>query len=122
MVDKRNAGAAAPQVNAPEVMMPQESRAEVDRLVDISSGVPRAVFWPSLAASAAVPAPCWLSALVRYLSMSGPSGGETEIRFEDLYQQPEGDWKETYRAEIPGTVEYQRKQEAAELAAQAAAQ
>ena len=47
--------------------------------------------------------------------------GEMEIRFEDLYQQPEGDWKETYRAEIPGTVEYQRKQEAAELAAQAAA-
>lgn len=46
---------------------------------------------------------------------------EKEIRFEDLYQQPEGDWKETYRAEIPGTVEYQRKQEAAELAAQAAA-
>ena len=47
--------------------------------------------------------------------------GEMEIRFEDLYQQPEGDWKETYRAEIPGTVEYQRKQEAAELAAKAAA-
>ncbi len=47
--------------------------------------------------------------------------GEMEIRFEDLYQQPEGDWKETYRAEIPGTVEYQRKQEAEELAAQAAA-
>ena len=47
--------------------------------------------------------------------------GEMEICFEDLYQQPEGDWKETYRAEIPGTVEYQRKQEAAELAAQAAA-
>ena len=47
--------------------------------------------------------------------------GEMEIRFEDLYQQLEGDWKETYRAEIPGTVEYQRKQEAAELAAQAAA-
>ena len=47
--------------------------------------------------------------------------GEMEICFEDLYQQPEGDWKETYRAEIPGTVEYQRKQEAAELAAKAAA-
>lgn len=47
--------------------------------------------------------------------------GEMEIRFEVLYQQPEGDWKETYRAEIPGTVEYQRKQEAAELAAKAAA-
>ena len=42
--------------------------------------------------------------------------GETEIRFEDLYQQPEGDWKETYRAEIPGTVEYQHKQEAARIA------
>ena len=47
--------------------------------------------------------------------------GEVEISFEDLYQQPEGDWKETYRAELPGTVEYKRKQEAAELAAQAAA-
>ena len=45
-----------------------------------------------------------------------PYDGETEIRFEDLYQQPEGDWKETYRAEIPGTVEYQYKQEAARLA------
>lgn len=33
MVKKRNAGAAAPGTNAPEVMMPQESRAEVDRLV-----------------------------------------------------------------------------------------
>lgn len=47
--------------------------------------------------------------------------GEMEIRFEDLYQQAEEDWRETYRAELPGTVEYQRKQEAAELAAQAAA-
>ena len=47
--------------------------------------------------------------------------GETEISFEDLYQQAEEDWRETYRAELPGTVEYQRKQEAAELAAQAAA-
>ena len=47
--------------------------------------------------------------------------GEMEIRFEDLYQQPEGDWKKTYRAEIPGTVEYQRKQEAAALAAALAA-
>lgn len=47
--------------------------------------------------------------------------GETEISFEDLYQQAEEDWRETYRAELPGTIEYQRKQEAAELAAQAAA-
>ena len=47
--------------------------------------------------------------------------GETEIRFEDLYQQPEGDWKETYRAEIPGTVEYQHKQEAARIAETAGA-
>jgi hypothetical protein len=35
MVDKKNTGAAAPQVNAPEVMMPQESCAEVDRLVGL---------------------------------------------------------------------------------------
>ena len=58
---------------------------------------------------------------VEYGEDAQPCDGETEIRFEDLYQQPEGDWKETYRAEIPGTVEYQRKQEAEELAAQAAA-
>jgi hypothetical protein len=47
--------------------------------------------------------------------------GEVEISFEDLYQQPEGDWKETYRAEIPGTIEYQHKQEAAQLAETAGA-
>ena len=50
-----------------------------------------------------------------------PYDGEMEIRFEDLYQQPEGDWKETYRAELPGTVEYQFKQEAARLAETAGA-
>lgn len=42
--------------------------------------------------------------------------GEVEISFEDLFEQPEGDWKQTYRAEITGTVEYQFKQEADELA------
>lgn len=47
--------------------------------------------------------------------------GETEISFEDLYQQAEKDWRETYRAELPGTVEYQHKHEATELAAQATA-
>ena len=47
--------------------------------------------------------------------------GEVEIFFENLYQQPEGDWKETYRAEIPGTVEYPHKQEAARLAETAGA-
>lgn len=45
--------------------------------------------------------------------------GETEIAFEDLVAAEA--WEEAYRAEIPGTVECQRKQEAAELAAQAAA-
>lgn len=45
--------------------------------------------------------------------------GETEIAFEDLVAAEA--WEEAYRAEIPGTVEYQRKQEAAELAAKAAA-
>ena len=50
-----------------------------------------------------------------------PYDGETEIRFEDLYERAEEDYQETYRAEIPGTVEYQHKQEAAEVAAQAAA-
>ena len=50
-----------------------------------------------------------------------PYDGETEIRFEDLYERAEEDYRETYRAEIPGTVEYQHKQEAAEVAAQAAA-
>lgn len=48
-----------------------------------------------------------------------PYDGETEIAFEDLVAAEA--WEEAYRAEIPGTVEYQRKQEAAELAAQAAA-
>lgn len=24
--------------------------------------------------------------------------GEVEVAFEDLFQQPEGDWRETYRA------------------------
>ena len=47
--------------------------------------------------------------------------GEIEVAFEDLYERAEEDWQETYRAELPGTVEYKRKQEAAELAAQAAA-
>lgn len=45
-----------------------------------------------------------------------PYDGETEITFEDLFEQPEGDWRETYRAELPGTVEYQFKQEADKLA------
>ena len=45
MVDKRTAGAAAPQVNAPEVMMPQESRAEVDRLVDLMNKQDTAEQW-----------------------------------------------------------------------------
>ncbi len=48
-----------------------------------------------------------------------PEEGETAISFEDLYQQPEGDYRETYRAEIPGTAEYQYKQEAASAAAEA---
>ena len=39
----------------------------------------------------------------------------------EWYSQPEGDWKETYRAELPGTVEYQFKQEAARLAETAGA-
>ena len=47
--------------------------------------------------------------------------GEVEISFEDLYERAEDDWQETYRAELPGTVEYQHKREAAEVAAKAAA-
>ena len=45
--------------------------------------------------------------------------GEVEISFDDLYQRAEDDWKETYRAELPGTVEYQFKQEADKLAQEA---
>ena len=45
--------------------------------------------------------------------------GEVEISFDDLYQQAEGDWMEAYRAELPGTVEYQFKQEADKLAQEA---
>ena len=40
--------------------------------------------------------------------------GEVEISFDDLYKRAEEDYRETYRADIPGTVEYQRKQESAQ--------
>lgn len=50
-----------------------------------------------------------------------PYDGETEISFEDLYERAEDDWKDTYRAKIPGTLEYQNKQEAAAVAAEAGA-
>lgn len=39
-----------------------------------------------------------------------PAAGETEISFEDL--QGEEDYKSIDRADIPGTLEYFRKQEA----------
>lgn len=42
--------------------------------------------------------------------------GEVEIAFENLYERADEDWQETYRAELPGTVEYQFKQEADKLA------
>lgn len=45
--------------------------------------------------------------------------GEVEVAFEDLFEQPEDDWRETYRANLPGTVEYQFKQEADKLAEEA---
>lgn len=45
MVEKRNAEAAAPRTNTPEVMMPQESRAEVDRLVALMGEQPTAEQW-----------------------------------------------------------------------------
>lgn len=41
-----------------------------------------------------------------------PCEGETEIQFEDLYEQAEDDWNGSYRADIPGTIEYDRKHEA----------
>lgn len=41
-----------------------------------------------------------------------PCEGETEIQFEDLYERAEDDWNDTYRADIPGTMEYDRKHEA----------
>ena len=47
--------------------------------------------------------------------------GEVEISFEDLYERAEEDWRETYRAELAGTVEYKHKQEAAATAAEAGA-
>lgn len=56
---------------------------------------------------------------VEYGEDAQPYDGETEISFEDLVAAEA--WEEAYRAEIPGTVEYQHKQEAAEVAAQAAA-
>ena len=45
--------------------------------------------------------------------------GEVEISFDDLYERAEEDYRETYRAEILGTVEYQFKQEADKLAQEA---
>ena len=42
--------------------------------------------------------------------------GEVEISFDDLYERAEEDFRETYRAEIPGTVEYSFKREADKLA------
>ena len=42
--------------------------------------------------------------------------GEVEISFDDLYERAEEDFRETYRAEIPGTVEYSFKREAEKLA------
>ena len=45
MFRKPDTGAEAPQVNAPEVMMPQESRAEVDRLVDLMNKQDTAEQW-----------------------------------------------------------------------------
>ena len=42
--------------------------------------------------------------------------GEVEISFDDLYERAEEDFREIYRAEIPGTVEYSFKREADKLA------
>lgn len=42
--------------------------------------------------------------------------GEVEISFDDLYERAEEDYRDTYRAELPGTVEYDRKREADKLA------
>ena len=42
--------------------------------------------------------------------------GEVEVTFEDLYERADEDWQETYRAELPGTIEYQNKREADKLA------
>lgn len=46
--------------------------------------------------------------------------GEVEISFEDLCQN-EDSWDHSYRANIPGTVEYSRKQETAQAEQGAAA-
>ncbi len=48
-----------------------------------------------------------------------PEEGETAISFEDLYEAEGPEWDKSYRAEIPGTAEYQYKQEAASAAAEA---
>lgn len=45
MFRKPDTGAVAPAVAAPEVMMPQESRAEVDRLVDLMNKQDTAEQW-----------------------------------------------------------------------------
>ena len=41
--------------------------------------------------------------------------GETEISFDDLYRNEGESWGESYRANIPGTFEYSRKQETAQI-------
>lgn len=48
-----------------------------------------------------------------------PEAGETVLSFEDLYEAEGPEWDESYRADIPGTVEYQIMQEAASAAAEA---
>lgn len=50
-----------------------------------------------------------------------PEEGETELSFEDLYKVEGDEWDRSYREEIPGTMEYQRKQEAAAAENQPAA-
>lgn len=45
MFRKPDTGAVAPAVAAPEVVMPQESRAEVDRLVDLMNKQDTAEQW-----------------------------------------------------------------------------
>jgi len=53
---------------------------------------------------------------IEYGADAQPYDGETEIAFEDLYERAEDDCRDSYRTELPGTVEYGFKREAAALA------
>jgi len=56
---------------------------------------------------------------IEYGADAQPYDGETELTFEDLYESEGPEWDQSYQEDIPGTMEYRHKQEAASAAAEA---